>query len=187
MEQNCKHNCNSSIANYWPRSAACKWKHSLALHAIKFVQITVSRKCNNLCAEFEALMGKILFIFILVTCAFPKTQIASSGMDIRRGYVSNRLGPLLFHRCRALHLWEFWISILNRFIKKIVNHSWATFRKLWSKSYFFQKEAKIMQRGQLSSVQLQNVTNVWSFCTYITLLNSVHKLKCETNLTLSST
>ena len=51
-------NCIQSQYNktYWPRSVACK--DSLALHVIKFVQITGFRKYSNLCAEFEALMGK---------------------------------------------------------------------------------------------------------------------------------
>ena len=42
-------------------------------------------------------------------------------------------------------------------------------------------------RFQVSSVQLQNFTNFCSVCMYIMLLNKVHKLKCETNLTLLST
>jgi len=59
-ELNCKYNGNASIANLLPLSAA--GKDSLALHVIKFVQITGSCKYNNnLSAEFEALMGiKIL-------------------------------------------------------------------------------------------------------------------------------
>jgi len=46
---------------------------------------------------------------------------------------------------------------------------------------------KMWQRRQLSSVQLQNFRNLFSFRVYIMLLNLVHKFKCETNLTLLST
>jgi len=45
-----------------------------------------SRKYNNLSAEFEALMGKkFKFGFILITCALPTKEIASSGMGIGEG------------------------------------------------------------------------------------------------------
>ena len=40
---------------------------------------------------------------------------------------------------------------------------------------------------QLPAVKLYNFTKFCSFRMYLMLLNLVHKLKCETNLTLLST
>ena len=68
-----------------------------------------------------------------------------------------------------------------------MNHSRATFRKLWSKSYVFEKKAKLMPKGQLPSVQLQNFTNFVFLYVYYALefsssIEMWNKINSFTNL-----
>jgi len=73
-------------------------------------------------AEFEALIEKDQIYFILVTCALPTKEIASSVKHIREGQRGSRLGPLLFRdtvsSLRSLH---------HCLVKKVMYHSRATF------------------------------------------------------------
>jgi len=57
-------------------------------------------------------------------------------------------------------------------------------------SHVFQNKAKIMGKLPKEAAfkcPAAKLYNFCSFCVYVMLLNLVHKLKCETNLTLLST
>ena len=72
--------------------------------------------------------------------------------------------------------------------KRLSNTLRATFKEALKQVICFSKlsknSGKMCHRRHLSIVKLQNFTKFYSFRMCLMLLNSVHKLKCEANLTL---
>ena len=135
-------------------------------------------------AEFEALMGKNSNLVSFYSHAFcQQDRLQTQGWILGKDNEAVASGPS-FSEIR----WPSFRALHHCLVEKVMYHSIATealkevicFSK-WS------KDGKMCQRRQLSSVQLQNFTNFCSFRMYLTLLNLVHKLKCETSLTLLST